>query len=154
MDALDKHPIRREESLDQIHLDIVDVDEDALTKMVSEASREEIAVVINTLPLTQREALNLWMNDDLSFDEIGVIFEKLAIEKVRPKLFSDRLTWALSGFATLTVLFIAVTNYHTPIKRSFNHTEYISSAIEIQNSLNEDISGDDLDLTSLDYDEI
>ena len=81
-------------------------------------------------------------------------FEKLTIQKSRLKFFFDRLTWAISAFATLTVFFIAVTNYHTPIKRSFNHAEYINSAIEIQNSLNEDISGDDLDLTSLEYDEI
>ncbi len=76
LDALDKNPVRREESLDQIHLDIVDVDEDALTKLISVATKEEIAEVINTLPLSQREALNLWMNDDLSFDEIGTILEK------------------------------------------------------------------------------
>ncbi len=84
----------------------------------------------------------------------AAFFEKLEKVKNRPKVFSGWLTWAISGCATLCVLFIAVTSYNTPVKRTFNHSEYINSAIEIQNSLNEDVSVDDLDLTSKEYDEI
>ena len=76
LDALDKNPIRRDESLEQLDLELVDVDESALEILVKAATKEEIAEMINTLPLSQREALILWMNDDLSFDEMGAILEK------------------------------------------------------------------------------
>jgi RNA polymerase sigma-70 factor (ECF subfamily) len=76
LDSLDKNPKRREESIDELELDIPDVDESALEKLVNESSKEHIADIIKTLPLTQREALLLWMNDDLNFEEMGSILQK------------------------------------------------------------------------------
>ena len=58
LDALDKNPVRREESLDQIHLDIVDVDEDALTKLISVATKEEIAEVMVFLASDSARGVN------------------------------------------------------------------------------------------------
>lgn len=101
-----------------------------------------------------KKALISKTQNQKSPDFDAAFFEKLDREKSRPKVFASWLTWAVSGCATLCVLFIAVTTYNTPGKPSFNHKEYVNSAIEIQNSLNEDASLDDLDLTSQDYDEI
>lgn len=76
LDALDKTPVRKEDSLEDMHLDLSDSDESALEKLVNESTKEQISKVIQTLPLSQREALLLWMNDDLSFEEMGTILDK------------------------------------------------------------------------------
>jgi RNA polymerase sigma-70 factor, ECF subfamily len=50
--------------------------ESALDQLIEEASREQLEAVILALPLSQREALLLWMNDELSFDEMAEILNK------------------------------------------------------------------------------
>lgn len=76
LDALDKNPNRRDESFEEMETEIESLDEGALEILVNESTREHINNVIKTLPLTQREALLLWMNDDLNFEEMGVILQK------------------------------------------------------------------------------
>lgn len=80
-------------------------------------------------------------------------FEKLELEKKRPVLFSNWITWFVSGCAMASVLFVAINvSSH---KASFNHREYVESVLEIQRSMNEDISNEDMiDLTSVYSDEI
>lgn len=80
-------------------------------------------------------------------------FEKLEKQK-KPKAFANWLTWAISGCATASVLFIAINSYRVPAP-TFNHKEYAEAAMEIQSSMTEDITNDTLpDLTSSSYDEI
>lgn len=64
--------IYNEEAILQIADDI----DDTLDILIQEASREQLEGVIKTLPLAQREALLLWMNDDLSFEEMGEVLQK------------------------------------------------------------------------------
>ena len=80
-------------------------------------------------------------------------FQKLEREHSRPKLFSRWITWTVSGLATVSVLFIAITNYNTAPKHSFNHKEYVESVLEIQSTFNDDVSEPN-DLTALTADEI
>jgi hypothetical protein len=81
-------------------------------------------------------------------------FEKLEKEKKRPRVFASWLTWAISGCATASVLFIAITSYRVPTN-SFNHKEYVESALEIQSAMTEESFVDGtVDLTSSSYDEI
>ena len=83
----------------------------------------------------------------------SAFFAKL--EKERHGIFSGWFAWAISGCATLCVLFMAVTTYNAPVQRSFNHGEYINSTLEIQSSMDEDVSSVDLEgLTTSSYDEI
>jgi RNA polymerase sigma-70 factor (ECF subfamily) len=75
--ALDKNPKQlRDENFDDLESEIESVDENALELLVKESTKEQIAKVIEKLPLSQREALLLWMNDDLNFDEMGIILQK------------------------------------------------------------------------------
>lgn len=76
LDALDKNPLRKEESFEELNLEMTDTDDSTLEKLVSESTKEHITKVIATLPLSQREALLLWMNDDLSFEEMGSVLDK------------------------------------------------------------------------------
>lgn len=76
LDSLDKNPVGKEESFEDLNIELIDLDEQALEKLVHTATKEHIAAVVKTLPLSQREALLLWMNDDLSFEEMGRILKK------------------------------------------------------------------------------
>lgn len=76
LDALDKNPKGRDESFEELEVEFSDHDDSALDKLVNESTKEEINNIVGTLPLTQREALLLWMNDDLSFEEMGHILNK------------------------------------------------------------------------------
>jgi RNA polymerase sigma-70 factor (ECF subfamily) len=76
LDALDKNPKGREESFEELVIQIADEDESILEKLVNESSNEYISQVIMTLPISQREALLLWMNDDMNFDEMGSVLQK------------------------------------------------------------------------------
>lgn len=77
LDALDKNPNHiRNENFDDLESEIEAVDESVLDKLVQESTKERIAEVIKKLPLSQREALLLWMNDDLNFEEMGSILQK------------------------------------------------------------------------------
>lgn len=81
-------------------------------------------------------------------------FEKLAKEQKRPRAFASWLTWAISGCATASVLFIAINSYKVPTA-TFNHKEYVDTALEIQSAMTDDIVSDETsDLTSPSYDEI
>lgn len=81
-------------------------------------------------------------------------FEKLEKEKKRPRAFVSWLTWAISGCATASVLFIAINSYKVPTA-TFNHKEYVDTALEIQSAMTDDITSDDTsDLTSSAVDEI
>lgn len=81
-------------------------------------------------------------------------FEKLEREKKRPRVFASWLTWAISGCATASVLFIAINSYRVPAP-TFNHKEYVESALEIQSAMTDDITSEGtVDLTSSSYDEI
>lgn len=77
LDALDKKPKHiKDENFDDLESEIESIDESALELLVKESTKEHITEVINKLPLSQREALLLWMNDDLNFDEMGSILQK------------------------------------------------------------------------------
>lgn len=81
-------------------------------------------------------------------------FEKLEKQKKRPGVFANWLTWAISGCATASVLFIAINSYKVPTA-TFNHKEYIDTALEIQSAMTEEITNDGMsDLTSSAVDEI
>lgn len=81
-------------------------------------------------------------------------FEKLEKDKKRPRVFANWLTWAISGCATASVLFIAINSYRVPAP-TFNHKEYVESALEIQSAMTDDITSDGtVDLTTSTYDEI
>ena len=80
LDALDKLPRGREKSLDEClderEITLESLDESALEMMINESSKEALLQLIQELPGSQKEALLLWMNDDLSFEEMGSILEK------------------------------------------------------------------------------
>ena len=81
-------------------------------------------------------------------------FEKLRSEQNRPKIFANWLTWAISGCAMASVLFIAINSYRVPTA-AFNHREYVETVLEIQSSMTEGITSDEMsDLTSSLVDEI
>jgi hypothetical protein len=84
-------------------------------------------------------------------------FEKLEVAR-RPGVFSNWITWMVSGLATASVLFISINSFNSPHnlhRSSFNHREYVESVLEIQQSMTEEISNDDMiDLTTLTADEI
>ena len=81
-------------------------------------------------------------------------FEKLEKQQKRPRVFASWLTWAISGCATASVLFIAINSYKVPTS-TFNHKEYIDTAMEIQSAMTEEVTSDGMsDLTSSAYDEI
>lgn len=87
----------------------------------------------------------------------AAFFNKLEKEKNRPLFFSNWIAWAISGCACASVLFVTFTNnqpHYRPIAKStINHQEYLESALEFQNTLNEDVSPDS-DLTGSSTDEI
>lgn len=84
----------------------------------------------------------------------AAFFDKLEKSKKRPSVFSNWITWAVSGCATASVLFIAINNYNTQ-RPSFNHQEYVESVLEIQRSMSEEIVNEDMDdLTIIPSDEI
>lgn len=76
LDALDKNPNRKDEHFDELESATPSLDENALDVLVKNSTNEHIAEVIKTLPMSQREALLLWMNDDLNFEEMGSILKK------------------------------------------------------------------------------
>lgn len=105
-----------------------------------------------------KKSLQKKMNVTPSADFDARFFTKLEQEKKRPGVFANWITWAISGCATASVLFIAINNYNAT-QRTFNHKEYVETAMEIQNTMtediSEDISNDDMiDLTSVSADEI
>ncbi len=76
LDALDKVPRGREESWDEKETPLESQDESALEILINESTKEDLLHLIHELPDSQKEALLLWMNDDLSFEEMGSILEK------------------------------------------------------------------------------
>ena len=76
LDALDKNPKHQDKNFDDLESELETLDESALDLLVKESTKESIAKVVSTLPLSQREALLLWMNDDLSYEEMGNVLEK------------------------------------------------------------------------------
>jgi hypothetical protein len=101
--------------------------------------------------LKQSLIKKLDVNPSPNFD--SQFFEKLEREKKRPSLFSNWITLLVSGCAMASVLFVAI-NVSSP-RASFNHREYVDSVLEVQRSMTEDITDDDMiDLTSVPSDEI
>ena len=76
LDALDKNPKRPDENLDDIESEMESLDESTLDILVKESTKEYISEIVRTLPLSQREALLLWMNDDLNYEDMGSILQK------------------------------------------------------------------------------
>lgn len=76
LDALEKLPRGREESLDEKEMNFESQDESVLERLINESTKEDLIELVHSLPDSQRDALLLWMNDDLSFDEMGSILEK------------------------------------------------------------------------------
>lgn len=76
LDALDKTPRNRDQSFEDLEVDFSDEAEGMLEKLVNESTKEELASAIDSLALSQKEALLLWMNDDFSFEEMGSILNK------------------------------------------------------------------------------
>lgn len=84
----------------------------------------------------------------------AAFFDKLEKSQKRPGVFSNWITWVVSGCATASVLFIAINNYNSH-NHSFNHEKYVESVIEIQQSMTEEIANEDMDdLTIIPSDEI
>lgn len=90
-------------------------------------------------------------------------FDKHFFQKLdkanRPGVFANWITWAVSGLATASVLFISINTFNSPHVRhkthAFNHKEFVESAMDIQQSMSEEIINDDMiDLTTLPSDEI
>ncbi len=52
------------------------VDDHVLEKLIQESSRKKLHQALELLSLSQREATLLWMNDDLSFEEMGKVLHK------------------------------------------------------------------------------
>lgn len=102
-----------------------------------------------------RDSFNAKMDLKPSKDFDSTFFAKLEKSDKKPNFFSNWITWAVSGCATASVLFIAVTNYSVPNRSLVHQEEYIQSLIEVQDTLNEGIGGDDLiDLTTSSTDAI
>lgn len=99
-----------------------------------------------------KESLRKKMDVTPSTQFDSLFFDKL--EKSRkPSVFSNWITWAVSGCATASVLFIALSNYHIPTRHAFNHQEYVENALEIQGDLNESVvplESSDLTVNTLD----
>ena len=76
LDTLDKKSSKTEDSFEDLKIEITDNEDSVLEKLIELSTKELITEIISTLPLNQREALLLWMNDDLSFDEMGEILNK------------------------------------------------------------------------------
>ncbi|MBC7712765.1 MAG: hypothetical protein H7177_05475 [Rhizobacter sp.] len=73
----------------------------------------------------------------------------------RPKVFSKWITWVISGCATASVLTIAISTYNAQPRHAFNHKEYIDSMLELQDTVNDNISDDNMNnLTVVHSDEI
>lgn len=100
-----------------------------------------------------KDALKKKMDVTPSSDFDSAFFEKLEKSK-KPRLFSNWVTWAVSGCATASVLFIAITNYNVPGPQRVNQREFVENALEIQGALNEGISPIESDLTVSVSDEI
>ncbi len=85
----------------------------------------------------------------------STFFEKLEKSKKRPSVFASWITWAISGCATASVLFMAITNYNLPSSHAFNHQEYVENVLEIQGAINEGVAPvEPSDLTGNTTDEI
>ena len=92
------------------------------------------------------------VNPSKDFD--ARFFEKLSSEQKRPRHFANWLTWAISGCATASVLFMAIISFRVPTT-TFNHREYVQTALEIQSSMNEVFTSEEMsDLTGASVDEI
>lgn len=103
-----------------------------------------------------KRSLSEKVGETASPDFDSRFFEKLEKQKQqkRPGVFSNWITWAISGCATASVLFIAINTYKVP-NATFNHKEYVEAAMEIQSTMDESITGDmSADLTSSAVDEI
>lgn len=100
-----------------------------------------------------KDALKKKMDVTPSSDFDSTFFEKLEKSK-KPRLFSNWVTWAVSGCATASVLFIAISNYNIPGHKPVTQREFVENALEIQGALNEGISPIDSDLTVSFTDEI
>lgn len=57
-------------------IDVQSIEDSVLEKLIQEASRKKLHQALELLSLSQREATLMWMNDDLSFEEMGVILHK------------------------------------------------------------------------------
>jgi hypothetical protein len=102
-----------------------------------------------------KNSLNNKLNIKPSKNFDIIFFEKLAKEQARPKTFSIRRPWLITGLATATALFIFITNYNVPPRHTFNHKEYIDTMLEFQNSANDGLADDRMiDLTTIASDEI
>jgi hypothetical protein len=104
-----------------------------------------------------KDSFNKKMDIKSSKDFDSLFFKKLEKEKSKSNIFSQYFTWIISGCATISIIFLAVNNFHTT-RHSFNHQEYIDSVIEMQSSIDENVSSDipaeGLDLTTSQSDEI
>lgn len=82
LDSLDKTKNIKEENLGDNFNDatseFIDNTDSVLELMIANAATENLHSAIKTLAISQREALLLWMNDDLNFEEMGQILGKSA----------------------------------------------------------------------------
>lgn len=77
LDLLDKRKLGFiEESLDNLVFEIESPIDSALEQLIISSTQERVQAALLTIPLSQREALLLWMNDDLSFDGMGNVLNK------------------------------------------------------------------------------
>lgn len=103
-----------------------------------------------------KDSFNSKMDIKTSSQFDSTFFAKLEKTQKGPKLFSHWLGWAISGCATASVLFFAVTHYNVPVRPiAATHEEYIQSVIDIQDTLDEGVASEEMmDLTTASSDAI
>lgn len=75
LDSLGKMKREPDEVFNE-ELDVPCVEDSVLEKLVIDSTRKQLHQALELLSLSQREATLLWMNDDLSFEEMGIILHK------------------------------------------------------------------------------
>ena len=75
IDALGKQK-REPDEMFTDELEIAVVDDAVLEKLIEQSTRKQLHEALEMLSLSQREATLLWMNDDLSFEEMGAILHR------------------------------------------------------------------------------
>lgn len=75
IDALGKQK-REPDEMFTDELEIAVVEDEVLEKLIEQATRKQLHEALEMLSLSQREATLMWMNDDLSFEEMAIILHR------------------------------------------------------------------------------
>ena len=75
IDSLGKYKREPDEVFTE-EIDVPCVEDSVLEALIEKADRKQLHQALELLSLSQREATLLWMNDDLSFEEMGLILHR------------------------------------------------------------------------------